>query len=76
MLLMALTRGAAIGMHCHIDGLRSHQVLNIILEVTRLIFIPVLYQACFDLCELSVCHSFTSRGRPRGPASCLAHACF
>ena len=60
MVLMAVTRGAAIGMHCHNDGLRSHQALNIILEVLRLIFIPVLYQACFDLCESSACYYFAS----------------
>ena len=49
MILMAMTRGAAIGVHCHLDTLRSHQILNIVLEVVRLIFIPILYQACFDL---------------------------
>ena len=49
MVLMAVTRGAAIGMHCHLDRSPSHQFLNILLEVTRLLFIPVLYQACFDL---------------------------
>lgn len=43
MLLMALTRGASVAMHAKGHGAATRW-LAIVLEFTRLFFIPILYQ--------------------------------
>ena len=50
MLLMALTRGASVAMHAKGHG-RATKWLSIVVEFTRLFFIPILYQGCFHLYE-------------------------
>ena len=45
MLLMALTRGASVAVHARGKG-GTTTWLAIVLEFTRLFFIPILYQVC------------------------------
>ena len=51
MLLMALTRGSAIATHlrAHSAAGVADRLIEAALDVTRLFFVPVLYQGCFDL---------------------------
>ena len=51
MLLMALTRGSAIATHlrAHAAAGVADKLIEAALDITRLFFVPVLYQGCFDL---------------------------
>mmetsp|Transcript_8204 Transcript_8204/g.14854 ORF Transcript_8204/g.14854 Transcript_8204/m.14854 type:complete len:113 (-) Transcript_8204:158-496(-) len=48
--LMALTRGASVATHAKGHG-SATKWLSIILEFTRLFFIPILYQVCDFYCN-------------------------
>jgi len=50
MVFMAMTRGAAIAMNIHdTESGRANQMIEVALDVIRLVVIPILYQGCFDM---------------------------